>query len=93
VVDNFLKKKAFKKPKTNISITDGGVKFYKTEGKAKYFNKTVRPEDSESDILLSVDEDVENGPRYRGSDNPLVRAVSESDGGSSSYSLLSHTVT
>lgn len=91
VVDNFLKKKAFKKPTVAAPVENGnsGVKFFKMVDKARYFNANATNDDSESDVLLSLDEDPETSARYRGSENPLNRTISDSDGGSSQYGLLS----
>lgn len=99
VVDNFLKKKVFKKPKSNLTPSEngnssqgGGVKFFKDLDRAKYFPTSMKNDDSESDVLLSLDEDIESGARYRGSENPLNRSISDSDGGSSQYGLLSPAI-
>ena len=93
MVDNFLKKKAFKKPKANISTTENGVKYFRTLDKVKYFTGAKKAEDSESDILLSLDEESEMGSaRFRAVESNMLNR-SDSDGGSSQYGLLSPAVT
>ena len=94
VVDNFLKKKAFKKPKATVSTTENnGVKYFRNLDKVKYFTGAKKPEDSESDILLSLDEDSEGGgAKYRGAETNMLNR-SDSDGGSSHYGLLSPAIT
>lgn len=56
VVDNFLKKKG--RFATGKPTSDSAVKFEKTNEKAKYYkNALMIADDSDSDVLLSFDED------------------------------------
>ncbi len=59
-MDNFLKKKKWKTVHSTISNNETAVKYFKAVGKVKYYNPTDQGNDSESDTLLSYDEEIDN---------------------------------
>ena len=86
VVDNFLKKKAFKitpqQTTSNGGGNENGMKYFTAVETVKYYERTEHADESESDVLLSLDEDGDL--RYtRGVENGGLR-----EGSGSEYQLL-----
>ncbi|CAH1784250.1 unnamed protein product [Owenia fusiformis] len=68
VVDNFLMRKSWKSQSMTTLVTadSSGVKYFKAVDKVKYYSKSEKADESESDILLSVDEDQDTRHRTNG---------------------------
>ncbi len=60
VVDNFLKKKKWKTAHTSVNSNESAVKYFKAIGKVKYYNPAGQGDDSESDTLLSFDDESDH---------------------------------
>lgn len=91
VVDNFLKKQVRKTTTvhhTAITSNDTALKYFKAMDKVKYY-KQVRREDvgSESDVLLSCDEDTES--QYSQSEITVATTVT----GTNTHNAIVHNGT
>ena len=81
VVDNFLKRKIKKSLGSSNgadSSSGSSVKYVKATNKVKYYSRTENVDGSESDVLLSLDEDMET----------RFRIMDRQDSNSDQYRLL-----
>lgn len=92
VVDNFLKKKVMKiSPQLPTPSNESAMKYFKAVETVKYYSKTEHADDSESDMLLSMDDEVDI--RYSQHGNQSNSTLSRADSISSQYRLLAAEVT
>ena len=86
-MDNFLKRKKWGKPAhSSISNNESAMKYFKAVQKVKYYNNPENADDSESDVLLSLDDEPDS--KLVNINNGMTTETS-----SEQYRLLSTTVT
>ena len=83
MVDNFLKKKKWKAVHSPINSNESAVKYFSAVEKIKYYENTQCADESESDVLLSYDDETEQGL--------AIRAKDGGSGGGAQYSLLANS--
>lgn len=74
-MDNFLKRKQWKTSHAAINSNESAIRYFRAVDKVKYYDHTDHADESESDNLLSLDEEPDT--RYRRLDSMRSMDIEE----------------